>query len=308
MKLDKLTRIDLREVWNDEARNFTPWLSDDANLALLGESLGIDLTLIERESNVGDFNVDIFAKEEGTDRKIIIENQLEDTDHDHLGKLITYASGKDADVVVWIVKRARDEHKQAIEWLNQHTDDKIAFFLIEIELWRIGNSDIAPKFNVVERPNDWAKAQKQIDNLSKGEATKLEFWQAFNSLAQEDSEFTSIFNLRKPSTDHWYNLSVGNSSINISLTINTLRKNVHAGLIIYEDMSTCESFKSHTAEIEHELEGKTQWREASKQVKFFVTLKKNIDFSNTDDVNQACEWLRRKAITLKSIAKEYANG
>lgn len=307
MKLDKLTRIDLREVWNDEARNFTPWLAEEANLALLGESLGIELALVERESNVGDFNVDIFAKEEGTDRKIIIENQLEDTDHDHLGKLITYASGKDADVVVWIVKRARDEHKQAIEWLNQHTDDKIAFFLIEIELWKIGNSDIAPKFNVVERPNDWAKAQKQIDNLSKGEATKLEFWQTFNNYAQDDAAFTHAFNLRKPSTDHWYNLSVGNSSINISLTVNTLRKNVNAGLIIYEDKAIYENFKSHKAEIDEALEGKSEWREASKQAKFYITLK-NIDFSNPDDVKRACEWLRLKAPILKSIVKKYANG
>ena len=133
MKLDTLVKInDLREVWKNEATDFTPWLAKEENLALLSETIGIDISLEETESNVGSFNVDIFATEEGTSRKIIIENQLEDTNHDHLGKLITYASGKNAEIVIWIVKRARDEHRQAIEWLNNHTDDSSAFCLIEI--------------------------------------------------------------------------------------------------------------------------------------------------------------------------------
>lgn len=108
MKLDKLVQItDLREVWKNEAQDFTPWLAKDENLELLCEAIGIDITLEEKESSVGTFSVDIFAKEEGTGRNIIIENQLEDTNHDHLGKLITYASGKNAEIVIWIVKRAR---------------------------------------------------------------------------------------------------------------------------------------------------------------------------------------------------------
>ena len=113
MKLDKLVQItDLREVWKNEAQDFTPWLAKDENLELLCEAIGIDITLEEKESSVGTFSVDIFAKEEGTGRNIIIENQLEDTNHDHLGKLITYASGKNAEIVIWIVKRARDERSE----------------------------------------------------------------------------------------------------------------------------------------------------------------------------------------------------
>ena len=141
---------DLRSVWSHEALNFTPWVAE--NVDLLADAVGLDITVDETESSVGDFNVDIYASETGTDRKIIIENQLEDTDHDHLGKLITYASGKDADVVIWVVKHAREEHKAAVEWLNNHTDDKIGFFLCEIKLFQIGDSDIAPSFTVVERP------------------------------------------------------------------------------------------------------------------------------------------------------------
>ena len=153
---------DLRTVWPHEALDFTKWLSLDANLALLGEAIGIEISLEERESSVGNFNVDIFALENGSDRKIIIENQLEDTNHDHLGKLITYASGKGAEVIIWMVKRARDEHRQAIEWLNQHTDSRIGFFLVEIELWQIDDSKLAPKFNVVEKPNGLGQSNENI--------------------------------------------------------------------------------------------------------------------------------------------------
>lgn len=150
---------DLRSVWPHEALDFTPWLAD--NIDLLADAVGLDITVDETESSVGDFNVDIYASETGTDRKIIIENQLGDTDHDHLGKLITYASGKSADVIIWVVKHAREEHKAAVEWLNAHTDDKIAFFLSEIKLYRIGNSEPAVKFEIIERPNDWEKEIKR---------------------------------------------------------------------------------------------------------------------------------------------------
>ena len=123
----------------------------------MADAVGLEITVDETESSVGDFNVDIYATETGTDRKIIIENQLEDTNHERLGKLITYASGKSADIVIWVVKRAREEHRSAIEWLNNHTDDNIAFFLVEIKLYQIGSSNIAVKFEVVEKPNDWTK-------------------------------------------------------------------------------------------------------------------------------------------------------
>ena len=157
---------DLRSVWPHEAHDFSKWLAKEENLTLLSETIGIDIVLEELESAVGGFNVDLYATEEGTGRKIIIENQLEDTNHDHLGKIITYASGKGAEVIVWIVKRARDEHRLAVEWLNQHTDSNIGIFLLEIELWQINDSPYAPKFNIVERPNDWAKSVKAVEGVS----------------------------------------------------------------------------------------------------------------------------------------------
>ena len=133
-KLGCMKRIDdLRSIWPHEEQDFSKWLAQKENLEQLSDAIEIDLELEKTESPVGSFSVDIYARESGSSRGIIIENQLEDTDHDHLGKIIMYAAGKDAEIIVWIVKRARDEHEQAIGWLNQHTDENIGFFLIEIE-------------------------------------------------------------------------------------------------------------------------------------------------------------------------------
>lgn len=223
-QLGKLEKIeDLRSIWKHEAKDFTPWLAEEENLSMLSEAIGIDIVLEEQESNVGEFSVDIFATDESTGRKIIIENQLEDTNHDHLGKIITYASGKDAEVIIWIVKRARDEHKQAIEWLNNHTDDKCAFFLIEIELWRIGNSDPAVKFNIVERPNDWAKSMKKSSSLTQGAALRLDFWQQFIEYNQTNNE---VYAKSMPTSDAWVGKSIKGipgTSVNLVITKDSCR-------------------------------------------------------------------------------------
>lgn len=161
VNLGTLTEIsDLREVWSHEAHDFTPWLAKNINI--LSETIGIDISIEDSEASVGDFNVDIFAVDADTGKKIIIENQLEETDHDHLGKLITYASGKAADLVIWLVRKARPEHRAAIEWLNNHTDEGVGFILCEIKVFRIGNSEPAPKFEIIEQPNDWVKEMRRL--------------------------------------------------------------------------------------------------------------------------------------------------
>ena len=179
--LGKLKKVDLREAWKHEALDFTNWLAKEENLSLLGEEIGLEIDLIEKEANVGSFHVDILAEESGTDRKIVIENQLEYTNHDHLGKIITYASGYDAEIIIWIVKEVRSEHKQAIDWLNEHTDDNIHFFAIKMELWQIGDSELAPKFQIICKPNQWAKIlKKNPSEKTNTQLQRLEFWTALN--------------------------------------------------------------------------------------------------------------------------------
>lgn len=126
----------------------------------LGNEVRLDTELLEREAKTGSFSTDILAKDTYSDDYIIIENQLEQTDHNHLGKIITYASGHDANTIIWIVKSVKEEHRQAVDWLNEHTDMDINIFLIKIELWKIGDSNIAPKFNIISSPNNWTKTVK----------------------------------------------------------------------------------------------------------------------------------------------------
>lgn len=162
-------------------------------------------------------------------------DQLEDTNHDHLGKVITYAAGKGAEVVIWVVAHARDEHRQAIEWLNQHTDNDFGFFLVEIELWAIGDSLPAPKFNVVEQPNEWAKAIKMSEGLSETEQTKLAYWTKYREIALGAPEFVKVFNPQKASKDHWSTLRCGTSAYHLALLIDTQHGRIGIELYVPED-------------------------------------------------------------------------
>ena len=304
MKLGHIKQItDLRSVWHNEAKDFSKWLAQENNLAQLSEAIGIDIVLEELESSVGSFNVDLYATEEGTDRRIIIENQLEDTNHDHLGKLITYASGKGAEVIIWIVKRARDEHRQAIEWLNQNTGVKIGFFLVEIELWQIDDSALAPKFNVVERPNDWAKQMKHADSLSETKQLQLNFWQQLSETIKSDELYAKEFSSRKAQPQHWYNLSIGSSSYHVCLTVNTQKNRLGTEIYIPDDKEKFAMFKSHAQEIEELVGSKLEWREATKATRILAL--KSCNINEESQWKAATEWLLNKALVFKRVAKQF---
>ena len=145
---------DLRRVWPNEAADFTPWLAE--NIGRLGEALGMDLEVDAQEASVGSYALDILAHD-GNGRRVVIENQLEDTDHRHLGQLLTYAAGFDANVIVWIARNFQDEHREALDLLNRRTGEDTEFFGIEVELWRIDDSRPAVNFKLVATPNDWRK-------------------------------------------------------------------------------------------------------------------------------------------------------
>ena len=303
MKLGKIKRIhDLRMIWPHEANSFTKWLAKEENLSKLGEDIGIDLVLEERESSVGNFSVDIFANEESTGRKVIIENQLEDTDHDHLGKLITYASGKGAEVIVWVVKRARDEHRQAIEWLNQHTETSLGFFLVEIELWQIDDSAIAPKFNVIERPNDWAKQMKNSDNLSDRKQMLLKFWNGFNDYIAKSDVFKNDFTIRKAQPDHWYDLSVGNSSYHICMTISAQKKRLSCGVYIPDNKELFHTFEDNKDIFQKEFGEDGDWKEAAKATR--IVIYKGFDLYNETKWKEAYAWFVENAIKTKYTFKK----
>lgn len=294
---------DLRKVWPHEALNFTPWVAE--NVELLGDAIGLDITVDETESSVGDFNVDIYASETGTDRKIIIENQLEDTDHDHLGKLITYASGKSADVIIWVVKHAREEHKAAIEWLNNHTDEKIGFFLCEIKLFQIGDSQIAPSFVVVEKPNDWAKEIKKTTAANPTQQQRLEYWQAFNDYAFKDNSFAKAFNMRKPTTDHWMDFSIGSSACHIGVTQIQKRSAIGVELYINDDKELFKSLFAHKAAIESDMGMTLDWRELPGRKASRILLEKNVQLSNREEWPEQFVYIMDVLLKMKKSFKKY---
>lgn len=301
-KLEKI--LDLRTVWPHETQDFSRWLAQEESLSLLSQSIGIDISLEEIESSVGNFSVDLFASEDGTARKVIIENQLEDTNHDHLGKIITYASGKEAEIIIWIVRHARDEHRQAIEWLNQNTGENICFFLLEIELWRIDNSPPAPKFNIVVRPNDWAKAMRATDGISETKKLQLEFWQAFSEYAFSIPEFCSQFTKRKPAPQHWYSLSTGSSIYHLNLTTNTQKKWIGAEIHIPDNKPLFQKLQSHQQEIQMQSQLKLQWKEASKACRILTVRSGDIKVK-TVSWKEYFDWYCQMALKLKEIAKKF---
>lgn len=158
ISLGRLETVPLREAWPHEAGNFTPWLASPDNLLLLAEAVGMSLELEAVEKPVDTFSADILARDIVTGRWVLIENQLESTDHTHLGQILTYAAGLDAETVIWIARDFREPHRAAIDYLNRITAPEHNFFAVQIELLKIGTSAYAPRFNVVAKPNDWSKA------------------------------------------------------------------------------------------------------------------------------------------------------
>lgn len=304
--LGKLEEIkDLRDVWPHEALDFTPWLAKEENIALLADAVGLDITVDEQESPVGDFSVDIFASETVTERKIIIENQLEDTNHDHLGKLITYASGKSADIIIWVVKRAREEHKAAIEWLNNHTDEKIGFFLLEIKLYKIGDSEPAAKFDVIEKPNDWTKEVKKANsNLNSTQQARLDYWTAFNDYAFKNAAFSKEFKKRKPGTDHWLSFSIGTSSCGMSILRLQNDGRVAVEFYISDDKNLYHSLYAQKDAIETDTGFPLDWRELPDKKASRILIEKDVNLLAESEWPSQFDWVMDTMIKMKMAFKK----
>lgn len=302
--LSKLNKVDLRDVWGHEALDFTIWLAQKENLDALSEEIGVDIKLIKTEANVGKFNVDILAEEEGSGRKIIIENQLEDTNHDHLGKIITYAAGYDAEIIVWIVRNVREEHQKAVDWLNEHTDENISFFLIKIELWQIEGSNPAPKFEILVSPNEWAKAIKTNPantELTDTKLQQLEFWTKFKDFVRLSD--TKI-RLQSPRPQHWYDVSMGSAEAHVSLTLNTRENLIGCEIYISKNKELFNFLKERKDNIEKEIGETTEWVDAP--VASRIKIKKEVtDLFNQNNAETNFAWLYEKTILFQKVFSKY---
>lgn len=303
--LGKLKKIELREAWKHEATNFTRWLAEEENLSLLGEEIGFELKLLQTEAAVGSFNVDILAEEENTGRKIIIENQLEITNHDHLGKIITYASGYDAQIIVWVVKDVREEHRQAIDWLNEHTDEDIEFYLVKIELWQIENSPFAPKFEIISKPNDWTKAVRSSTDSTELTDTKikqLEFWTQFKDFAKQRQ---TRLHIQKNKPQHWINISIGSSEAHVALTIHSRENQFGIELYIPDSKELYQKLFVRKSEIEAELGEEPIWMDLPNKKASRIRVLSSGSFEDMAKWEDTFEWLITEAEKFQSIFPKY---
>jgi hypothetical protein len=265
--LGRLERVDLRDIWVSEATSFTPWLARPENMAVLAETLNIDLELEAQERAVGPFRADLLCKDVSTDRWVLIENQLERTDHTHLGQLLTYASGLEAVTIVWIAARFTEEHRSTLDWLNKITDESFRFFGLEVELWRIGSSPAAPKFNLVSKPNEWshsvAHAARAIDDaeLSDTRVMQREYWAALHPVL--DLMGGPVSGARKPQPQYWMGYSIGRSGFNLSAVMNRQKQYLRAELYISGDLAKTffGLLKNQKVEVEGALGYPLDWEE-----------------------------------------------
>ncbi len=304
--IGKLTEVDVRELWKHEQFDFSNWLVKEENLGYLNDIIGLTLTDVDKEVYVGPYRCDIVAKDETSGISVIVENQLEGTDHDHLGKIITYASGLNAKVIIWIVKEAKEEHRAAIEWLNNNTNNEVNFFLIEIHAYKIGDSDAAPKFEVVEKPNDFVKRSmiKTDDReFNKSQGERLAFWEQFNQAVIDRGK---PFNLRKATTDHWYDVAMGTSDAHIAIDLVNKDGHIVVECYISDNKHLFDMFADHKEEIETELGLKLIWdrldgKKASR-IKYKI---QGLNFDDHSNYNELMNQTIDAAVKMRDVFKKY---
>ena len=310
--LANIDKVELRNVWANEAADFTPWLAD--NISELGTALGMELELREQEADVGGYSLDILASDLNRDRPVVIENQLETTDHDHLGKLLTYAAGFDANVVVWLTRQFRDEHRQALDWLNQRTGEDTQFFGVVVELWKIGESLPAPHFNLVAAPNDWRKEsisraaeRKTPDPSSKGERYRAFFQRLIDSL-REDYKFTAA---KRGQDQNWYSFSSGYGRL-FKYSASFTRQN-QARIEVYidsgdagENRSIFDSLKVHRGSIESDLGYALDWQPLEGKQACRIAADRDGTIDNSDDVLEDIRnWMAKTLLEFRNVFDSY---
>lgn len=304
--LGRLESVQLREIWTSESNDFTPWLAQEENLAVLGETLGLELELEAQERSVGPFRADILCRDTVTSEWVLIENQLERTNHTHLGQLLTYASGLEAVTIVWIAATFSDEHRATLDWLNAITEERFRFFGLEVELWRIGESVAAPKFNIVSKPNDWsksvAKGSRSLDGgeLSEVRAMQLEYWEALNSAL--DDIGGPVRGNRKPQALSYMSYAIGRTNFRLNAVMGRPQRRVRAQLEIWgrDARAYVEQLREQEAMIQADLGQELEWETFSVHNYVSINLNEH-DPEDRDDWPYQHQWLATNLNKLHGV-------
>lgn len=301
--LGTLEKVPLRKVWNDEAASFTPWLASPENLKLLSDKLGIDLELEGIEKEVGPYSADILCRDTSDGSWVVIENQIEKTNHGHLGQVLTYAAGLGARTLVWIAAEFTEQHRSVLDWLNENTIDEVSVFGIEVEALRIGNSPPAVRFNVISKPNKWSKSTRSSvsrEGVTIHRQLQHEFWTAFHDwLAKNDKK---RIRLNRPAYQNWLNSGIGRSGMNLAVVISTWNSITNSEIpeVRVELVLTSEHAKQHfgqleerKSEIQNLIDAPLTWHnlENSKSCKIYV--QKDGEFRQKQNWPELFEWLAK---------------
>lgn len=299
--LARLEPVPLREAWSSEPGDFTPWLAQAENLKSLGNAIGLDLELEKQEQAVDQYRADIVCRELENNQRVVIENQIEVTDHKHLGQILTYAAGVDAAVLIWVAQKFTDAHRAALDWLNERANGSAGFFGIEIELYRIGNSPPAPRFNVVSKPNDWAIREKKSvteAGLTETEKLRLKYWTALDAALKTAN---TGFRCKEPAANYWQRIEspVPGFRAGFDISVRDGYIDVYFGTYDSGNIETLRSIqRDHAASLEKEMGEQIEYTDNGENKRFWISASTNSDPRNEIDWPRQHKWLR---VTLEKL-------
>ncbi|HCR86086.1 MAG TPA: DUF4268 domain-containing protein [Alphaproteobacteria bacterium] len=309
-KLGKLERVELRNIWSTEDGDFTPWLAKKENIEILGDAIGIELEVEAQEKDVGPFRADILCRNIADDSFVLIENQIEKTDHKHLGQLLTYAAGLQTVTIIWVASKFTEEHRAALDWLNGITSENFRFFGLEVELWQIDDSAPAPKFNIVSQPNDWSKyvssAARNISNAENSETKQMQykFWTKFSEYLKETG---SKMKPQRPGYQHWLTFTVGRSYFHINALLSTREERIGVDLYLGEPEYAKHFFnilKEDKEKIEAEIGSALDWKELPEKRASRIILTSDMNPSDESNWSSQFKWLKD---TLEKFDSAFRN-
>lgn len=300
LNLSKIELVPLRKCWQNESSDFTPWLAEEENIARLAEALGLsELEVIATEERVGSFRADILCKDPITDKLVLIENQLEKTDHNHLGQILTYAAGLDTVTIIWIAEKFTEEHRAAIDWLNRITDKDFNFFGIEIQLIKIkSNKSVAPIFNVIAKPNDWSKdvrssSQTKSDKATEKRKAKYEFWSAFCEYMSKNP--SKLFKIEEPTQQHWMSIAIGSNRFSITLLIHTNIGRATVRLYMPDDLDKAnfDALEKNRENAERSIGAELEWwRHEGQKISTIDVYLHNCNFADSTGQQAVFAWYK----------------
>jgi hypothetical protein len=307
--LGRFERVSVRDAWPTEDGNFTPWLAQPESIKLLGEALNVELEVEAVEHWVGPFRADILARDiNESDHRVLIENQFGRTDHTHLGQLLTYLAGiENVKTIVWIAEVIQADHRAAVDWLNVNTVEEFSFFVIEMELWRIGDSPAAPRFNVVASPNDWARTARSAarrvgeEALAERHHVRLAYWASFSEYLRARGLSSAV---RRPNKDNWLSFGIGRANFSVIATISTEKRRIGVELYSHADPGKA-VFRALLADreiIDREFGEELDWQELpAKKTWRIVAYKQGVDPADETQRQELHAWMADRIERFRTV-------